>query len=176
MANELETVIVRTLHDCADAIRANMQAQNINASGRTSESIRVRDMGGDGYQLVAGRDGDHTIEAGLEIITQRDTAPFPTVEIGRPGGNVPKGFYYIIREWTREKGLQFSSETERGTFAYFTARKIAREGTKRNQENADVYSTQATECANAIREACKKYLKDTIRAATGGFSITTSTN
>ena len=94
-----------------------------------------------------------------------DTAPIPTLEFGRKSGKVPRGFYYIIKEWTREKGLNFASESERGTFAYFVARKIAREGTKRNMTNADVYSTPVMNAKDRIEKAVKANLNNTLMAA-----------
>lgn len=177
MANTLESEIIRVLQKCADEIRGNMQAAGVNASGRTADSVRVREIDGYGLQLVAGRDGSHEIEAGrLGTIEQRDTAPFPTVEIGRPAGRVPFGFRYIISEWSREKGITFGNERERSTFAYFLARRIAREGTLRNNAKVDVYSTAVTNAADKIRAICQQYVATQIQAAVGGLTITTQTN
>lgn len=107
-------------------IQANMESEGVNASGRTSKSLRVVNYK-DGVMLVA--------SAG-------DRAPMRTLEKGREGGEVPRGFYYIIKQWTRDKGLTFSSERERGTFAYFLSRKIAREGTDRHKNNINVYTNE----------------------------------
>lgn len=174
MAEELQQRIFGTMQQCAEQIRANMQTLNINASGRTSQSLHVR-MNEQGLQMVIGRDGDHDVPTPLtiETVTARDTAPAATLEVGRVGGNVPRGFYYIIKEWAREKGL---SVDNLGTFAYFTARKIAREGTARGREHVDVYSTHVNNCMVQIREACKQYLADTVRAAIGGFAVSGKTH
>lgn len=169
MANTLEADIIRILSETRDKIRANMDAQKVNASGRTSASIRVEPYEG-GVKLVGGTDSDHKIEDYPSIIGT-DTAPIPTLEVGRVGGNVPRGFYYIIREWSREKGLNFSSESERGTFAYFVARKIARSGTKRSTAPLDIYSTPVEEAKVKINEIIRESLSRTVRAALGGSSV-----
>lgn len=140
------------LQKCKERIQSNMQSQGINASGRTSRSIKVvtHDKG---VKLTSQSD-----EKGFAPLTfggggfTTGIAPMSTLEIGRPGGNVPRGFYYIIKQWTRDKGLQFGSERERGTFAYFTAQKIAREGTERNKANKDVYSTPVKEAVAEIKQ------------------------
>ena len=123
------------LERCREAIRATMAAEGVDASGRTSDSLRVVQRT-DGFDLVGGGEG---------------AAPIPTLEVGRGGGAVPVGFYYIIKQWTRDKGLQFGSETQRGTFAYFAAQKIAREGTQRHKSPKDIYSTHARNTAEEIR-------------------------
>ena len=64
------------LHQLADDIRANMASNNINASHRTEQSLRVEEYDG-GYRVVIGG---------------KNTAPLATLEIGRPGGDVPGGF------------------------------------------------------------------------------------
>lgn len=166
MASTLETDIIRVLTDTRDQIRANMQARNINASGRTSESIRVEPYDG-GVRLIGGYNATRTVDG----YTAGTTAPVPTLEIGRTGGSVPKGFYHIIREWTREKRLTFASERERNTFAYFVARKIARHGTQRNTTPVDVYSTPVTQAIGKLREVMSSEMRNTIRAAIGGGTV-----
>lgn len=172
--DDLEQQIIAILTQARDEMRANMQAQNINASGRTSASLRVEKYER-GVRLVGGTDGTHKVSDAPSGIDAADTAPIPTLEFGRAGGGnppVPRGFYYIIREWTREKGLSFASESERGTFAYFLARKIAREGTKRNQISADVYSTPVMNARERIEEIIKSSLRNTISAALSGATVT----
>ena len=173
MANTLEADIIRILSETRDKICANMDAQKVNASGRTSASIRVEPYEG-GVKLVGGTDSDHKIEdypAILGTLDASDTAPIPTLEVGRVGGNVPRGFYYIIREWSREKGLNFQSESERGTFAYFVARKIALSGTKRSTAPLDIYSNPVEEAKAKINEILRESLSRTVRAALGGSSV-----
>lgn len=122
-------------------IQSNMDAKGINASGRTRNSIRTVERV-DGCALIGGG---------------QNTAPVPTLEIGREGGKVPAGFYGIIKEWTKVKGLQFDSERERGTFSYFLARKIAREGTARHKNNEDIYSTTVRAAVDDIQDRLKSW-------------------
>ena len=137
------------LTQARDEIRANMQAQNINASGRTSAALQVVQRG-----------------TKIELIKSNgDNAPFQTLQYGRAGGKVPAGFYYIIKQWTRDKGLSFANETERGTFAYFTARKIAREGTQRHKTpNDQVYSEPIKKASESIAKVVKDYVLANVSA------------
>lgn len=169
MAKDLKGQIADALTQTRDEIRANMEAKRINASGRTSASLRV-DEYPLGVRLVGGSDRTHTIPPGIYA---SDTAPIPTLEVGRAGGKVPQGFYYIIREWTKEKGLSFANENERNTFAYFLARKIAREGTQRNIMPADVYSTPVEKSKLTIANIIRESTRNTIKQALGGASVST---
>ena len=170
MAEQLENDIIKVLTQARDEIRANMEAENVNASGRTSASIRVEVYDG-GFRLIGGTNGTHPIERPLGVVDASDTAPIPTLEVGRTGGDVPKGFYYIIREWSREKGLRFSSESERGTFAYFVARKIARDGTRRATMPVNIYSEPVNKAKATLNEILSASLSKTVRAALGGESV-----
>lgn len=131
------------LERCKADIETNMQTQDINASGRTVGSLAV----------VSDNDG---LRLGL---FGNAHAPLGTLEVGRAGGKVPAGFYQIIKQWTRDKGLSFATESERGTFAYFVARKIAREGTQRHMLPIDVYSTPAKAAKNAIESVLRNMVK-----------------
>ena len=170
MANTLESEIIRVLTETRDAIRANMESQRINASGRTSGSLRVEAYEG-GIRLIGGYDAQRDIPNSPGIYGN-ETAPIPTLEFGREGGKVPRGFYYIIKDWTNAKGLNFANESERATFAYFVARKIAREGTRRNKTHADVYSTPASMAKDRINDILRQSVSKTIRAAIGGENVT----
>ena len=166
MASKLETDIIAILEQTRLQIQARMQAQKINASGRTSASIRVEQYDG-GVRLVGGYNTTHSVQSSPFQLDVQDTAPIPTLEVGREGGKVPRGFYYIIREWTREKGLSFANEQERATFAYFVARKIARTGTRRHVTNADVYSTPVVQAKDEV----KNIFSQTVRGALLGDSV-----
>lgn len=135
--------IAAILERCKADIETNMQTQDINASGRTVGSLAV----------VSDNEGLRLCLFGNEH------APLGTLEVGRAGGKVPAGFYEIIKQWTRDKGLQFGTESERGTFAYFVARKIAREGTQRHRLPIDVYSTPAKAARNAIESVLRNMVK-----------------
>ena len=133
---QISDQIAQILETCKSKIQANMQSRNINASGRTSASLKVETYAG-GVRLVS---------------TGERIAPFETVQFGRPEGRVPRGFYYILKEWSREKGLTFSKESERSTFAYFLSKKIARVGTDRHtMPDEQVYTPPVTEAVKAIR-------------------------
>ncbi len=61
-----------------------------------------------------------------------------TLETGRKPGKVPFGFAEIIEDWINDKGLfQEKSIRERGSIAYFIARKIAKEGTALHREGGN---------------------------------------
>lgn len=143
MADNVSNTIAGILTQARDEIRANMQTQNINASGRTSAALQVRQNG-----------------SRIELVkVAGENAPFQTLQYGRAGGKVPAGFYYIIKQWTRDKGLSFDNETERGTFAYFVSRKIAREGTNRHKTpNTQVYSEPIKKATDAIGQEVRRYI------------------
>lgn len=141
-------------------IRMNMQAAGVNATGKTSASVRVRETDNK-LQLVIGGE---------------DTAPAFTLEIGRRGGKVPAGFVEILKQWSIDKGINFSSESERARFAYFLSKKIAREGTERNKNNIDVYSSTVKAKAENIKALCREYLQGQIREIITGEMVTTNTN
>lgn len=148
----LEQDILRVLTQAKDEIQAAMQSKGINASGRTSRGFAV-EKDADGIRLVLNHNETAQVECkprGFGSV-QVGTAPLSTLEVGRAGGKVPKGFYYMIKQWTRDKGLQFGSESERQTFSYFTARKIAAEGTKRNTNHVDVWSTPVNKAMEQLQ-------------------------
>lgn len=149
MADNVSNTIAGILTQARDEIRANMQTQNINASGRTSAALQVRQNG-----------------SRLELVkVAGDNAPFQTLQYGRAGGKVPAGFYYIIKQWTRDKGLSFADETDRGTFSYFVARKIAREGTRRHETpNMQVYSEPLKKAADAVCQEVRRYILQSVQA------------
>ena len=143
---DLKQEIVKVLARAKADIQARMQAAGVNATGRTSASLQVRETA-TGVFLVGGGE---------------NTAPFPTVEIGRPGGKVPKGFYYIIKQWTRDKGLPFATERKRGTFAYFLSRRIAAEGTLRHKQPVDIYTSVAEQAARNLKGTLYAYIQTNI--------------
>ena len=148
MGDTIGHSISAILTQARDEIRANMQTQNINASGRTSAALQVRQNG-----------------SRIELVkVAGENAPFQTLQYGRSGGKVPAGFYYIIKQWTRDKGLSFSNETERGTFAFFTARKIAREGTRRHETpNTQVYSEPINKAVETVGQEVRRYILQSVQ-------------
>ena len=140
---DIRNSILTILERCKSDIETNMETQNVNASGRTVGSLAVV-----------------SDDKGLRIgLFGNSHAPLGTLEVGRAGGKVPAGFYQIIKQWTRDKGLQFGTESERGTFAYFVARKIAREGTQRHRLPVDVYSTPAKAARNEIESILRNMIQ-----------------
>ena len=181
MANALEQQIWSILEQAGTEIRVNMQSKRIDASGRTAASIHVERYD-KGMRLVGGTEGTHPVTdypAWRGTADAADTAPIPTLEFGRGVSTktppVPRAFYYIIRQWTRDKWLNFSSESERSTFAYFLSRKIAREGTERSRNHIDIYSTPVMNAKDRINAIVKASVQNTLRAALGGMSVTNLT-
>lgn len=140
---DIRNSILTILERCKSDIELNMDTQDVNASGRTVGSLAVVS---DAKGLRLGLFGNAH-------------APLGTLEIGRAGGRVPAGFYQIIKQWTRDKGLQFLNESERGTFSYFVARKIARDGTQRHSLPVDVYSTPTKAARNDIEAVLRNMIQ-----------------
>ena len=137
--NSVMDEIERVLLDIRDEIRAKMASEGVNASGRTSAGMQVQ-----------------RYESGVRLVlTGEDVAPLATLEVGRAGGKVPRGFADIIEQWSRDKGLVFPTEGDRRSFAYLTARKIAREGTERHKSPIDVYSDEVLRGVARINQAIK---------------------
>lgn len=144
--NGIKKRVTERLSRAVAEIQASMASGNINASGRTSASFRVVETE-EGLQLVGGG---------------KDTAPIATLEVGRRPGNVPAGFTAILEQWSRDKGLQFETESKRKSFAYLLGRKIAREGTQRYREPQDVYSSITRQAADDIGEMIKGMIASVI--------------
>ena len=74
---------------------------------------------------------------------------FGTLETGRKGGRVPKGFYHILLQWVKDKGIQVEKPK---TFAYFVARKIEKEGTRLYRQGGrdDIYSNEIPKTTERI--------------------------
>lgn len=166
----LEEDILRVLTQAKNEIQANMASKGINASGRTSRGFAVEAYEG-GIRLVLNHDEKASVECkprGFGSV-QVGTAPLSTLEIGREGGKVPRGFYYMIKQWTRDKGLQFASESERQTFSYFTARKIAREGTKRHTIPVNVWSDPVNKARDIISNDIRAHILGRLEAVITNF-------
>lgn len=148
----MEEKIVALMEKAKEDIQARMEAENINASGRSSASWRVVRYA-NGVRLVYGN---------------AETAPLETLEIGRPGGNVPKGFTDILVQWSRDKGIPFDSEGKRRSFAYLLGRRIQREGTLRHMAHVDVYTSIVMDVAEKVKDGLRSVftmqIHETIRA------------
>lgn len=139
--NTIYNSIIDTVANIMEAVKAEIQTQmrskGIDASGRTSASLRVERYES-GVRLVMGPVGE--------------AAPLATLEVGRQGGKVPRGFTDIIEQWSIDKGLRFPEEGDRRRFSYLTARKIAREGTRRHEKPVEVYSEAVSRGAEEIKK------------------------
>ena len=126
-------IINEELLKLKDVIAANMQAQGLNASGKTSKSLEVvmSDNGG----ALMGR------------------SFFAVLETGRKAGKVPKNFRQIIEKWATDKGLSFDTPAKLRSFSYLVARKIAAEGTKqyRTGRRTDVFTEAVNETVTSIQ-------------------------
>lgn len=145
------TVIDRVeaiLNEARDTIRAEMAAKGINATGNTSRSFRVERYDG-GIRLVMGGESYRT-------------APLETLEVGRPGGNVPGGFRMtkagvldvsntfkaILVEWAKAKGIADFGWGK----ATIVGRRIAAEGTLRHSNPVNVYSQAVMDAMKQIND------------------------
>lgn len=145
-------IVSEELEGLRQRIIANHISANQVASGRTKASL-VIEMGGEGGVLY-GR------------------FPFGTLETGRKGGNVPKNFADIIRQWIIDKGISVSpikyvrkpserwqpkyTPEERGlrSLAGAIAHKIAESGTELYREGGrnDIYTPEISKTLERIEE------------------------
>lgn len=116
------------------------------------ESLRQRIIEN---HLRAGQKASGRTVASLHVETDNDGGilfgrkAFGTLETGRRGGKVPKGFYHIIYQWMQDKGIQVEKPK---SFAYLVARKIAREGTKLYRQGGrdDIYSNEIPKTTESV--------------------------
>lgn len=146
--NSLFDRVAERLERLRADIVAAIEREGETASGRTQRSLMVV-QDEKGVRLVAA--------AG-------ERAPLNTLEIGRKGGKVPKGFYLILRQWSIDKGLTFASDRERNTFAYLLGRRIAREGTLRDAQHVDIYSSLTEQAAREISGMLGASVKEQIKS------------
>lgn len=126
---DAKKVVSEELESLRQRIIANHLKAGQKASGRTIASLRV-DVDEDGGTLYGRK-------------------AFGTLETGRRGGKVPKGFYRIIYQWMQDKGIQVEKPK---SFAYLVARKIAREGTKLYRQGGrdDIYSNEIPKTTESV--------------------------
>ena len=148
--------IAQILLQARDEIRANMAAKGINASGRTSAALQVVQRGGK-----------------IELIkAEGQNAPFGTLQYGRAKGRVPRGFFYIIQQWTRDKGFSFENEKHRNAFTAYVVNKVKTEGTNRHRSpRTDIYDEPLAKAVDGVRQEARKHVIDGIKAAlTSGYT------
>lgn len=145
----IRNVIFNRLNILGDEIRQNMAQNNVNASERTSKAIKV--VASDtNISLVIGS-GDVAELSSLE----KGISPDEGYKQYMAGTLIP-----AIYKWSEDKGLSFPSIRERQTFSFFSARNIATFGTKRYQENVDIYTTARHKAIADIFTECKKEIKN----------------
>lgn len=129
--DEALNIVFRELEALRLRIIDNHIKAGQKASGKTISSLRIQ-MYEDGGALF-GRNA------------------FEVLETGRKGGPVPRGFYQIIKDWVKAKNIQVDKPN---VFAYFVARKIAREGTSLYREGSrdDIYSRDIEKTTRNIME------------------------
>lgn len=136
--SDIKEHIINILSQAVSDIRQRMVDENENASGRTSASLRVEDIGSS-VAIIIGSD------------TER-TAPAESLEVGvGPGAREPT-FRSIIYQWSKDKGISFNDERGRWKFAVCTAKKIEREGTQRHKSPVDIYSSILDGVADKVRQ------------------------
>lgn len=120
--DDLNSVILSSLQEVVSEIQANIERSGKNTTGRAKNSLEIQ-SDGTNYKVLG-------------------VPYFNTLEDGREGGNVPKGFYYLIKDWAVNKGLFQSTDRELSRFAYFTSRKIANYGTEQYRlgKRTDIYT------------------------------------
>lgn len=149
MDSNILNTIAGILTQARDEIRANMQAQNINASGRTSAALQVRQVG-----------------SRIELVkVAGENAPFQTLQYGRGKGRVPRGFFYIIQQWTRDKGFNFENEKHRNAFTAYVVNKVKTEGTNRHETpNTQVYSEPIKKAVEAVGQEVRRYILQSVQS------------
>ena len=82
---DLKQIVEAKLQAAISKIQDNLESTGTNASGRTSQSLRLESS--DYGFIIYGRKA------------------FATVETGRMAGGIPKGFNDIIKQWIKDKGI-----------------------------------------------------------------------
>lgn len=147
---DLRNEILGILETAREKIVGNIEGQNIKASGRTQNALKVEDRG-----------------SKLVLLDDGGGAPFETLQYGREPGKVPAGFRNILKEWLVVKNIAVEpipyktakggkyTPQERGLMkaAGAIAHKIATKGTDRySQPNENVYSEAINEAIDKIEK------------------------
>lgn len=146
---QVTEIVYNRLERLRNDIVATIQSKGITASGRTQRSFAVEIYQG-GVRLIA--------QAG-------ERAPIPTLEIGRPGGRVPRNFTDIIVAWSKDKGLAWGDDKQRRRIAGAVAwGKIRKEGTNRHKQPVDVYSTLVQDAVRELNGLIMAAVKQQIKS------------
>ena len=121
-----------------------MEVRNKVASGKTLNSFELRDTE-EGYELVQVLD---------------NAAPLYILQEGREPGKVPFGFTEILERWSEEKGIVFTSERERHSFAFLLGKRIKEKGI---QGSPDDWITEILERVNIkLEDVIYEWTLDTL--------------
>lgn len=132
------------LDECATEIRANLESYGINASGRTSASVKVEKY-----------------DRGVRLVSRGENiAPFASLETGNSPAWVGVN---TLRQWVIEKRIEFNSEQEREDFVRALQWKIAHEGTQRHRNpNHEVTTPPIERAVEQLKKAVPKMILKTI--------------
>lgn len=127
---------------------AGIQNSGQWASGRSAESMRIEET-----------------EYGGRIVAR---PYFRGLELGRPGGPVPRDFTDIIEQWMRDKGIvpnSGSSERDYRSAAYCIGRRIRMYGTRLYREGgrSDVYTPVIDEAVERLKSKLAIQIAERIR-------------
>lgn len=153
MGTQIDKLIEDNLNNLKFYIINNIERNGQKSSGETQKSLKVKVASNKG--VLSGR------------------GYFSTLENGRKGGAVPKGFVDIIKQWIIDKGIQVEpipykrqaggkyTPEERGlnSFAGAVAGMIKKNGTELHRFpnlKKDVYTNGIKEVEASISEAISK--------------------
>ena len=147
----VRSIISGELLAARDEIRANMSSEGVNASGRTSESLRVEDRGGSIVLVMGGDESKYG-----------RTAPLETLQIGSKPGLRGDWFKSVIVQWTRDKGMTFENESHRWAVSTIIARNIEESGTARYKSPIVIYSDVVEKTKAKIQSLLYKDIENAI--------------
>lgn len=125
----LNDKIFKLFDEVIQDLKNEMEIRNKVASGNTLRSFELRDTT-EGYELIQSLD---------------DAAPLYVLQDGREPGRIPFGFTEILERWSEEKGIAFTSERERHSFAFLLGKRIKEKGI---QGSPDDWITEILERVN----------------------------
>ena len=140
----LKNKIFKLFDEVIQDLKDEMEARNKVASGKTLRSFELRNTE-EGYELIQSID---------------DAAPLYILQEGREPGKVPYDFTSILEKWSEEKGIVFTTERERHSFAYLLGKRIKERGI---QGSPDDWITEILERVNIkLEDVIYEWTLDTL--------------
>ena len=140
----LNDKIFKLFDEVIQDLKDEMEARNKVASGNTLRSFELRNTE-EGYELIQSID---------------DAAPLYILQEGREPGKVPYDFTSILEKWSEEKGIVFTTERERYSFAYLLGKRIKERGI---QGSPDDWITEILERVNIkLEDVIYEWTLDTL--------------